>query len=63
VPLISDPDRISIIVAGGAGAFIGLLMPGGVFSDKKTTMKVDLPSNWDELVKKYANVTPTYMRY
>ena len=65
MPLIGDPDAISMVVAGGAGAFIGLLMPGGVLSDKNaaTTMKVELPSNWDELVKKYANVMPTYIRY
>ena len=63
VPLISDSESISILVAGGAGAFIGLMMPMGVFASKKTTQKVELPKNWTALVKKYKEVVPTYIKY
>ena len=63
VALISDPRSIAILVAGGPGAFIGLMMPVGVFSSKKTTKKIRLPAHWDELVKRYKQVVPTYVRY
>ena len=63
VPLINDPGAISILVAGGAGAFIGLLMPVGVFASRKTTRKIELPKNWKALVNKYKNVVPTYAKY
>jgi hypothetical protein len=54
---------MAILVAGGPGAFIGLMMPVGVFSSKKTTKKIRLPAHWDELVKRYKQVVPTYVRY
>jgi hypothetical protein len=63
VPLISDPESISILVAGGAGAFIGLMMPMGLFASKKTTQKIVLPKNWDTLVQQYQDVVPTHVRY
>ncbi|MFC1532732.1 hypothetical protein ACFL7M_05125 [Thermodesulfobacteriota bacterium] len=63
VSMIRDPNSIAILVAGGPGAFIGLLMPVGVFTGGKTTRKIELPANWDKLVKKYKGVVPTYVRY
>jgi len=69
VPLIRNIEDIAIVVAGGPGAHIGQLMGGvrvvdGLFSCwGKTTMKIELPNNWDDLVAKYKNIVPTYSRY
>jgi hypothetical protein len=60
VPIVPNPQAISIIVAGGPGAMIGLHMPGFA---RKEIRKVNLPSNWDNLVKKYKDITPVYARY
>jgi hypothetical protein len=63
VALIRDPRFIRIIVAGGPGAFIAHTVGGGATPGKKQTQKIDLPKNWDKLVKKYKNVVPTYAKY
>jgi hypothetical protein len=63
VPVISDPNAIEIVVAGGPGALIGLHMGGNFFSGSKTYRKVSLPANWDKLVKKYRDIVPTYFKY
>lgn len=62
IPILSDPDMIRLIVAGGAGMFMGL-MSGGSGMHGPITKKIKLPDNWDKLVAKYKNVVPTYMRY
>ncbi len=62
-------DRIQIVVAGGGGNMIGRLSgaAGGMTeeagSGKLTIKKIELPSNWDTLVKKYKNVVATYALY
>jgi len=69
VPMIRNIEDLAIIVAGGPGAHIGQLMGGvrvigGEFSCwGRTTIKIDLPKNWDKLVEKYKNIIPTYVRY
>jgi hypothetical protein len=63
VALIRDPRFIRIIVAGGPGAFIAHTVGGGATPGKKQTQKIELPKNWDKLVKKYKNVVPTYAKY
>ena len=63
VSIIGDPNAIELLVAGGPGALIGILMPVGLFTTRKTIKKVELPSNWDKLVAKYKNLVPTYVRY
>jgi hypothetical protein len=63
VRIISDPQFIRIIVAGGPGAFIAHLVGGGATPGKKQTQKMELPKNWDNLVAKYKNVVPTYAKY
>ena len=69
VPLIRNIDDIAIIVAGGPGAHIGQLMGGTRVVDGKyscwgrTTTKIELPKNWEELVARYKNVVPVYARY
>ena len=63
VRLISDSRFIRIIVAGGPGAFIAHAVGGGATPGMKQTQKIELPKNWDRLVKKYRGVIPTYARY
>jgi hypothetical protein len=63
VRMISNPDMISIVVAGGPGAFIGLHMPATFSPTRRTTEKVQLPENWSNLVEKYRNVVPNYALY
>jgi hypothetical protein len=62
IPIIHDPSAIKIIVAGGAGMFMGLLH-GGTGNYGPMTKKIELPSHWDKLVKKYKKMVPTYVRY
>jgi hypothetical protein len=63
VALITDPRFIRIIVAGGPGAFIAHAVGGGATPGMKQTQKIELPKNWDKLVKKYKNIVPTYAKY
>jgi hypothetical protein len=63
VALIRDPRFIRIIVAGGPGAFIAHAVGGGATPGMKQTQKIELPKNWDNLVKKYKNIVPTYAKY
>ncbi len=62
VPIVSDPGSIKIIVAGGAGMFMGILY-GGTGNHGPITKKIELPANWDHLVKKYKDMVPIYLRY
>ena len=63
LPVKSSIDDLMIIVAGGPGAWIGLLRSAGGWENSFVTMKIDLPKNWDKLVAKYKNVVPTYIEY
>ena len=63
VALIRDSRFIRIIVAGGPGAFIAHAVGGGATPGMKQTQKIELPKNWDKLVKKYKNIVPTYAKY
>ena len=56
-------DDLMIVVAGGPGAWIGLLRSAGGWENSFVTRKIDLPHNWDKLVAKYKNVVPTYVGY
>jgi hypothetical protein len=62
VPLLI-PEMMRILVAGGPGVFIGQLMGSGVVPSQKTIKKIELPKNWESLVKKYKDVVPVYARY
>jgi hypothetical protein len=63
VRIYRDPEYIKIIVAGGPGAFIGHVVGGGATPGRKTTEKIQLPAKWGQLVEKYRNLVPTYIRY
>ncbi|MFC2020927.1 hypothetical protein ACFLU1_03940, partial [Chloroflexota bacterium] len=67
--ILDRPEWLKIIVAGGPGSFVTMLMGGqhGVDTfighECWVTKKIELPANWDALVKKYKDVVPTYVRY
>jgi len=56
-------DDLMVVVAGGPGAWIGLLRSAGGWENSFVTMKIELPRNWDKLVTKYKNVVPAYAGY
>ena len=62
-PAAVDPDSLMIVVAGGPGAWTGLLRSVGGIENDFVTKKIKLPKNWDKLVKKYSNIVPNYARY
>lgn len=62
-PAAVDTDSLQIIVAGGPGAWTALLKSVGGIKNEFVTKKINLPANWDKLVKKYKNIVPNYVRY
>ena len=62
-PVAVDPDSLLILVAGGPGAWTGLLRSVGGIKNDFVTKKIRLPRNWDELVKKHKDIVPTYATY
>jgi hypothetical protein len=64
VPIIKDPNLIRILVAGGPGGTgISLASGGEGWVINWVTKKVELPANWDELVRKYRDIVPSYLPY
>jgi len=62
-PAAINTDSLMIIVAGGPGAWTGLLKSVGGIKNEFVTKTIKLPRDWDNLVKKYKNVVPTYAMY
>jgi hypothetical protein len=62
-PTKLSADELMIVVAGGPGAWIGLLRSAGGWENSFVTRKIDLPRNWNKLVEKYKNIVPTYAGY
>ncbi len=62
-PTAQSRDELMIVVAGGPGAWIGLLRSAGGWENSFVTKKIELPRNWDKLVAKYKNIVPVYMGY
>jgi len=62
VAILRDPGWIRVLVAGGPGAFIGLVGASALGKTDWVTKKVELPANWDRLVNKYRSIVPTYER-
>jgi hypothetical protein len=56
---LSGPEGARVIVAGGPGAWIGLVLGVGRWVSKP----INLPANWDALVRKYRDYVPNYLRY
>ena len=63
LPTTPSINDLMIVVAGGPGAWIGLLRSAGGWENSFVTKKIDLPRNWNKLVAKYKNVVPTYNEY
>ncbi len=62
-PATVDRDTLLVVVAGGPGAWTGLLRSVGGIKNDFVTKKIRLPRDWDKLVKKYKNIVPVYTRY
>jgi hypothetical protein len=62
VPVLRSPEAVRIVIAGGEGGGI-LLLGSGIVGTGWATRKMELPANWDSLVKKYQDIVPTYVRY
>ena len=54
-----DPEPIQIYVLGGFGSWMGFLQGG----PQPVIKKAELPANWNNLVAKYKNIVPSYVRY
>ena len=54
-----DPEPVQIYVFGGFGSWLGFLQGG----PQPVTRKAKLPANWTQLVDKYKNIVPSYVRY
>ncbi len=62
-PTKLSADDLMIVVAGGPGAWIGLLRSAGGWENSFVTKKIQLPRDWDKLVSKYKNIVPNYVGY
>ena len=58
VPIII-PELVRLFVTGGTGGDINMLSGVGRWISRK----IELPANWDALVKKYQDIVPTYALY
>lgn len=62
--IILDPDWIRIIVAGGPGNQNGRAIGAPTRLGRTfVTKKVNLPADWDKLIKKYEKMVPSYAHY
>ena len=62
-PRAVDTGGLMILVAGGPGAWMGMLRSVGGIENDFVTQKIELPRNWDTLVRKYKNIVPVYTAY
>lgn len=62
-PPAAAADGLMILVAGGPGAWMGMLRSVGGIENSFVTKKINLPRNWNRLVEKYKDVVPVYKRY
>jgi hypothetical protein len=58
-PTRERPEPARVFVYGGFGSWLGFAQGG----PPPITRKIELPKNWAQLVKKYRNIVPTYVRY
>jgi hypothetical protein len=56
---LSGPEAARVVVAGGPGAWIGLVTGVG----RWVSRPIALPNNWEKLVRKYRDYVPNYLRY
>jgi len=56
---LSGPEGARVVVAGGPGAWIGLVLGVG----RWVSRPIVLPADWDRLVRRYRDYVPNYLRY
>ena len=58
-------EHINVIVAGHSAVDRGIAMAGGGDHGGPACVKIEVPSNWDELVAEYAGkqANPDYINY
>lgn len=56
---LSGPEGVRVVCAGGPGAWIGLVQGVG----RWVSRPIALPAHWDQLVRKYRDYVPNYLRY
>jgi hypothetical protein len=59
VRLLRNIEDIMIFIAGGDWPGAGAVITGR----GKTTVKIELPANWNKLIARYKNLVPTYALY
>jgi hypothetical protein len=60
--IVTRPELIEIVVAGGSGAFMGILC-SSANNETFVHKKINLPANWAKLVAKYKTWVPVYENY
>jgi len=61
ISVFSSPDVIRIIVGGGAGNQMGII--NGAPFHRRISRKIEFPANWSQLIKKYRNEVPAYLKH
>jgi hypothetical protein len=59
---LKDEDFM-LVVTGGPGVWHGLHQSAGGFGNRFITREIQLPGSWDQLVAKYKNLVPVYVKY
>jgi len=62
-PRALNTEELMVIVAGGPGAWMATLRSVGGIQNTFVSRKIELPRNWEGLVKKYRNIVPVYTEY
>jgi hypothetical protein len=58
-----NSEGLMIVVAGGPGAWMGMLRSVGGIENSFVSKTIELPRNWDKVVAKYKDVVPGYAKY
>jgi len=58
--LVPEPNRLRIVVTGGAGNFMALVRGS---SGGFVTQEIALPAAWEKLINQYKGMVPTHVRY
>jgi hypothetical protein len=61
ISLFSSPDLIRVLVAGGVGNQMAIIT--GAPFHKTITKKVEFPASWDQLIRKYKDVVPFFIKH
>ena len=62
--ILRNPGLVKTFVVGGPGGFIGMLIGGSLRgAEGWVSQKIELPANWEKLVRKYKGIVPAYPRY